>query len=518
MSGNKLCTIAGIFPILLSSSISLKADEPVTPQPRAWYILSQSDTSVLLKGLPQRLQQVNTPEHRQTAVWQGNLDGGQLRITIDADEDVDGEILVGFFADARWELAEPKQVRSFPGPGTYVIDNLIPGKFVLGAMVGSAEKFAKADISPPKGCGLGVHDTWPERIEIKPDTIAETRVLVSNKCYFSNGPVSASGSFGVWEKMDPTNLIMVRTHDPDGNPLPFCQVGVSQLLRNGPRIDRTYYLSTDALGRGYLDSVRGKYTLFVHVQDFIPDSLSQRFYGQNYSAVHDTSDPHVVELVVNPPPTGTAEISGRVQNQFGQPLREFYLRLSPQAEPDKKDSRAGLVTPFMSADGRYSVKNVAPGEYKVEIRHFDYPTHVYRQQDFPLVVVPETPNAAVLADFTVEAKELLYGQAFYDDGAPALYGVWSASFVKDAMGRTTGFGLGFDPSGKFRVCLSAKERQQVLENFAGLVKLTVYETPDRNGTPTKVQVHIDDLSKDTTKPARVVVPRMPSVNGQGSEK
>ena len=183
---------------------------------RAWHILSQADTNGLLLGLPERLGKTLLPSRQATPMWYGVNGGGSITLDVQVDGDAKGEITIGFFANPRWWLAEPVQVRQVVGPGKYTFNRLIPGKYQLGAMFGA----------PPKPVALGVHAKWPVPVEITAGRAATARVLLSTK--FRNEPAGHSGLekgfAGQWEKMDPTRLVTVCTIDAAGQPIPFCRV------------------------------------------------------------------------------------------------------------------------------------------------------------------------------------------------------------------------------------------------------------------------------------------------------
>jgi hypothetical protein len=128
----KRCSLLG-FGLTLLLTAALQAQDardtskPSSETSRAWYILGQTDTAGLLNGLPQRLFQATSDERRSSTVWKGVDNGATLKLRIETEGNVEGQILVGFFKDVNWEAAEPAQVRSFPGPGEYTVERMIPG-------------------------------------------------------------------------------------------------------------------------------------------------------------------------------------------------------------------------------------------------------------------------------------------------------------------------------------------------------------------------------------------------------
>ena len=188
------------------------SSDPVT-----WTVLNTFDANGLLHGLTARLGAALKPSRREEPMWEGVENGGRANIEITVEDDIKGDVYVGFFADPRWWLAEPVQVRQFPGPGRHVAEDLIPGKFYIGAMIGS----------PPRADALGIDQLWPRPVEIKEGKSTNLRIRVSkefedNPC--GQGPFVRKGFSGQWDKMDPARLVTVRTVDADGRPVPFCRI------------------------------------------------------------------------------------------------------------------------------------------------------------------------------------------------------------------------------------------------------------------------------------------------------
>ncbi|HVC97554.1 MAG TPA: redoxin domain-containing protein [Pirellulales bacterium] len=466
-------------------------DADLARRSRAWYILGQSDADSLWFGLAPRLGKAIVPSRRSGPAWQGVEGGGSVELDIDFQGEVDGEIFVGFFADPRWWFADPAQVRRFPKAGRYTVDRLPPGKFHVAAM--------KGDPIHPKA--LGVHRSWPEPIEIRANQSTRVELRVSEKFRFSSRQTSAP------EKLDPTRLITVRTFDAEGNVLPFSSVTLASFRRDAPaKIDRFFELTSDDKGYAYCDQIDGRFKLMTSRFDTVPEQFANLGEFKELAGVFDAQDRPVVTVTWEPYPTGRGEISGRVHDQNGRPLTEYFLTLTYQ-EGDPR--RAGhtyshwLHLPVTDAEGRFQVNGLAPGVYKVRVRHFDYPTHAW-SFDGPEVTVPEQPDATAEIDVEVEAKELRYGRAVFNDGTPVAHGGYIAWFKRhDADRRGTGFSLGTARDGSFRVALSRAEREQLAANSKGSIEVYDY---GKQGDRLKVEIPFDDLSADRERPMKVVLP------------
>jgi hypothetical protein len=464
---------------------------------RAWYVLSQSDTNGLLLGLPERLGKTLLPLRQATPMWYGVDNGGRLALDVQVEGGAKGEITIGFFADPRWWLAEPVQVRQVIGPGRYTFNRLIPGKYRLGAMLGV----------PPQPTALGVHATWPAPIEITAGRTAEARVLLSGR--FQNYPAGLSALAkdfaGQWDKMDPTRLITVRTVDSAGKPVPFCRVTFVD------RGDGTQTLSfhdagTDNQGYAYCDKIDRAFSLCVQRYDFLPERLARRYESRKMATLYNAQDRPVITVKWDDRfPTGTGRLVGQVHDVRKQPLKEFYLTLTRNIgeQHDWSDATSYAISlPIIQLEGRFEVGDLPPGTYIVMVRHFDYSAYCWTF-DGPTVTIPDSSAPVVKFDVEVEAKELLYGRAVHQDGTPVYPGSWTAWSKKDVTDPRGGenFSMRTEKDGSFRIALSREERRRLIASSRGMIDVSA-------SAPAEViQVPINDLSKDPKQPFMVIVPK-----------
>ncbi len=465
---------------------------------RAWYVLSQTDTNGLLLGLPERLGKTLLPSRQATPMWYGVAGGGTLKLDVRVEDGAaKGEITIGFFADARWFLAEPVQVRQVVGPGRYTFTRLIPGKYRLGVMLGV----------PPTPAALGVHATWPAPVEIVPGHTAEARVLLSSK--FQNCPPDLSALAkdfaGQWDKMDPTRMITVRAVDSAGKPVPFCRVTFVD-RGDGTQTLSFHEAGTDDQGYAYCDNFDRAFSLCVQRFDFVPDRLARRYEYRKMTKLYNAQDRPVITIKWDDAfPTGSGRLIGQVHDQNKQPLKEYYLTLTRDIGERQGWSDAttyAIALPIIHPDGRFEVDDLPSGTYTVMARHFDYSAYVWTFNG-PKVTIPESPDAVVKFDVEVEAKELLYGRAVYEDGAPVHPGTWTAWFKKDVTDPRGGesFSMRTEKDGSFRVSLSREERGKLMANSQGMIDVSA------NAPDARVQVPVNHLSKDPKQPLKVVVPR-----------
>lgn len=473
------------------TDVSTATNESVNHEPspavsRAWNVLRQPNTMGIFHGLPQRLDEFLTSP-RTGEAWQGVAGGGSLDFVIDVEGDVDGEIVVGFFADPRWWIAPPVQARSFRGPGEYTVHNLPPGKFFVGAMVGGL----------PQPQAVGVDRRWPDPVTVRTGETARAHLLVSRDFHWSTEVRNSRDFTGDWPPMDPGRLVTVRTVDHEGNSVPYCRI---TLVRRNRRETYDFHeVGTDEKGYAFCDDIAGKFSIIAHWADFVPESMTSRHQWRKIEKLHDSKTRPVITIRWAPFPTGAGVVTGRVHNQRGEPLQGFHLNISRQVgeRQDWSDAHGlAMRIPVTDRSGRFEVKGLAPGSYKITASAFDYHTHVYEWNVDREFTISEGPDAFVEVDVQLEARELFYGRAVYEKGTPVYPGGWTARFQANDS-----FSMGIEPDGRFRVGLSSRERERLAKNSDGMVE--VYSS----GAPkSRVTVHVENLSRDMADPSKVVLP------------
>jgi peroxiredoxin len=471
-----------------------KEEEPGSwEDSRAWYILRQTDSTGLLHGLPQRLGKVIVPSMRQEPMWEGVDDGGSIELEIRVEGDVkgEGEVFVGFFSDPRWWAAPPVQVRRFGGPGRYTVHRLMPGKYYVGAMIGLL----------PRPEAFGVHRRWPAPVEIRKGKTLFVDLLVSSEfkdrvCH----PDQYDGFAGEFGTMDPARLITLRTVDHQGKPAPFCRVTYRD---HDPSSHHSFHdIGTDEQGYSYCGKIDGPFSFSAARYDIIPGNFAQLWQFRRFEKAHNATDREVIIIHWPQYPTGTGKVIGRVHDQHGQPLKQYYLTIKHTEKGERLGSKdwfsIGYKVPVSDPDGRFEIDHLAPGEFRWMVRSFDYPAYAY-SFDMGRFTIAEEDNAVSELDLEVEAKQLLYGRSVYEDGSPVYPGMHIARFGEDDY-----FALNMEKDGSFRVCLSKQEREYLLKNRGGMVEVEgkTGEKWHRLG-----EVHIDKLSKDANNPAGIVFAR-----------
>ena len=475
-------------------------NEPVS----AWFVLHKiagSGTGTgLLHGLAARLHGALDPARLETPLWKGVPDGGSLRLDIQVEGGVKGDIVVGFFSDPRWYLAEPVQVRRFPGPGQYTVDGLPPGRFVLGAMMGQA---AHPD-------AMGIHESWPAPVQIAKDEAAQASVLLSKE-FEAEPDAMGAASLGFLELPAPpmpnrppvpTAPFTVRTVDSQGRPVPFCRISVAQRWAQQPqKVYEFHQTGTNARGSALMDKFIGPFSITAYRRQSDPAVFTSRGQSRRFARIYDTQDRPDISVTWEPFPVGTGTATGQVRDQYGRLLKGYCISLvQDHGDRVSMDDYTSFSyhMPVIDREGRYRFEALPSGTYRASVRSFDYMAFA-DSFEMARITIPPTPNAVVETTIPIEAKELLYGRILRADGKPPDHGGYTIPFERRDPQKQwwRAFSWKLEPDGSFRVCLSWQERLDCMNNCGGMVEIS-------EGSRKMGQVQIDKLSKDAARPTEIV--------------
>lgn len=462
---------------------------------RAWYVLRQWNAGPLLLGLTQRLGKVIESSQRDDRVWTGVVDGGPLELDIAAESDATGEIFIGFFKDPTWS-AEPVQVRRFPGSGQYIVENLPPGKYQIGAMIGSL----------PVATALGVQKTWPKAVKIDSGKIAEAQVLVSEDFQrYSSGWYNKSVSrdfVGDWKHMNPDNLLQGRLIGPDGRPIAFAEIMIRE-HNPGARGIRARNTGTNEQGYYKYDGIDWPYKVTAVWRDLMPSVLGYRYQQMYLNRVLE--GPQTVNFKFEDFATGTATLTGRVSDQNGRPLREYFIAVGKQFDwteklknPDGKYySVSGYRASFISEDGSFKMDNLPSGDFAVRVIPFNIRAYGRERGDQVVLRSGETTNL----NLKVIAKNIFYGRVLFRDDSPAVIKPtpWpgAETSILIPMGLRARGVAEVDDEGYFVVHLSDRE-VEMLESGASRLIINV-PTSERGHRKTMGDFPFKKLAEDKSK-------------------
>ncbi|HCO96900.1 MAG TPA: hypothetical protein DIU00_23680 [Phycisphaerales bacterium] len=443
---------------------------------RGWYVLRQFNAGPLLLGLTQRLGKVIESSQRDDVIWNGIEQGGSLNLNIVVEGDVTGEIFIGFFKDPHWS-SEPDQVRSFPGPGDYLVENLPDGKFQIGAMIGS----------PPAANALGVQQNWPEPVEIEKGKTHSVKVLVSR-----DFQLRASGWYnktvskdfiGDWEDIDTDNPLQGRVTGPGGQAVAFAMVQIRE-YKPGARSIKAPNRGTNENGCYKCDGISWPYTVGVLRYKLLPSTLGCCHQFLFYNRVFEKCE--TVDFQFENYPVGNATVGGHVLDDKGSPLKKFFVDIRTKMDwearknPDGKFySMTGYRVPCLSEDGSYEVDSLPEGDVTIRVIPFNNRMYeMHRGQDIRLQA-----GKATIMNLKVVSKNVLYGRVLFRDGSPAVVkptpwpGATTSILLPMGMGRARGVAE-VDDEGYFALYLSDRE-VETLESGSGWLIINVPTSEER---------------------------------------
>ena len=473
---------------------------------RGWHVLRQLNAGPLLLGLTQRLGRVIESSQRDDVIWNGIEHGGSLKLNIAVEDDVTGAIFIGFFKDPHWSSG-PVQVRSFPGPGDYIVENIPAGKYQIGAMIGS----------PPVANALGVQQAWPEPVEIERDKTNFVNILVSRDFQLrTSGWYNKTVSrdfIGDWEDMDTDNPLQGRVTGPGGQAIAFATVQIRE-YNPGARSIKAPNRGTNENGYYKCDGINWPYRVGVLRYKLLPSVLGYCYQYLFYNRVFEKCD--TVDFQFENYPIGDATVKGHVLDDKGNPLKEFFVCVNTKMDwearknpDDKFYSMTGYRIPCFSEDGSYEVDDLPGGDVTIRVIPFNNQMYeMHRGQDIRLQAGKDT-----IMNLKVVSKNVLYGRVLFRDGSPAIVkpapwpGATTSILFPMGMGRARGVAE-VDDEGYFALYLSARELE-ILESGSARLIIDVPTSEDRR-KKSAGDFPFEKLSADKSK-AGIMKIRRPNI-------
>ena len=455
-------------PSIVGGKTSPAADTVAHPaDSRAWSILRQWNCPPLLLGLTPQLTKMLEPSRRNDPVWQEVANGGTLRLRLDVEGGLPGEVIVGLFKDAAW-LTEPVAVRRLGGAGTHTLKGLPAGRYQIGAMIGGA----------PVPVALGVQRTWPEPIEIQRDQTVTADVLVSEAFqkwasgWYNEGV--AKDYVGQWGDLNETNLLQGQLTGPDGKPIPF---GLIEIREHNPgaRSTATADQGTNEQGLYKYDGMNWPYQVTALWRQAIPSAFGYRRQRMYLSRVLE--GPQRMDFRFEPFPEGTAKVAGRLIDQNGKPVKGFFLRvhMPPFNDLDLSRLTGGYKTqvtydvPFISEDGRFELGGLPAGRATVDIIPFEVQRYQHERGKDVVLAAGETAQV----DVALVGKGVFHGRVLFEDGTPAVItpAPWRGAVTRILMtfGPRAGSIGEVGPDGYFTLYLEDSDTEALAQGNSRLV-------------------------------------------------
>jgi beta-lactamase regulating signal transducer with metallopeptidase domain len=496
------------------------------PRIPAWHLLRQPNVGPVLSPLFVRLVQSLDADIQSGPVWQtGKAQKTHINLDIRAEGNKRGKVMVGFFDRPDWR-DRPRYVRVFPGPGAYVLEDIPPGRYYLGAAMGNLDeqpwdpagiynRYGKCAHPPEEPAGLGVQESWPASLDMARNKPVSVSLLLSPEFGWAGGHIQAETVLawrGDWKEMRPERKITVRTLDESGRPVPFCKL---TFVARGGNGEFTYFLDSgsDENGVAYCDAIDGPFSILIAERyDFRSETLAHLYQCKRMGAVYDSKEKPVIDIRLGAFPVGRGRIAGRVHDQDGNPVKAYFLLIGHEegdrrlGTGDRYESQ--IQQPVVESDGRFTVGGLAGGVYTARVLAFDYYAYASSFDPMTTFTIPERgemPQGLQNIALEFEAKERLYVRALFEDGSPVHPGMWAAWFQKDHGPGGNYFADRIESDGSFRVCLSKKEREELTKNSGGLIEIS---TDIGNNEYRKVgAVRADQLSKKSDQPSIIRFPR-----------
>lgn len=398
-------------PVSADQAVKIATGQPEAPRggSRAWYVLRQSNCGPLLRELPLQLAKMNDPSVQSSAVWKGHDGGVPLEIDVRLEDGATGEILVGLFTDAKWSQV-PIRVEKMSGAGRHTITGVPPGKYQIGAMMGTLLK----------PTALGVHKSWPQPVEVAAGRSNVVEVLVSPQFEHSLGQSYrqiAEACQPGRTVASPDSPVQGRVTDSNGRPVAHVIVQIRQHgLSPGPMpMLMMLDTATDDQGRYFLDKKVGRFTIGVLCQESLPAILGSRSQWVRASGIRQGKAE--INFDLKPFPRGSATLSGRCADQDGKPVQGFLVILEQDAEIDEEEQSQRTYSyrvPCWASDGRFALTDLPPGKHRMRWIPLDH--EAYEFDPAGSVDVEMKDGQASEVAILIRQKGVLYGRVLMEDG------------------------------------------------------------------------------------------------------
>lgn len=205
--------------------------------------------------------------------------------------------------------------------------------------------------------------------------------------------------------------------DAQGDPVADVKIEIRQHNPFTKKVE-TYYVQTDEQGRYEYSNIEWPYTVGVTWSQKTSVAGVYKLQYVRRNKLFDSSKK--LNFNLRAFPTGSASISGRVAVQYGEPFQDFTVRIHRKVDWDDNAAAYiidyGYLLPFSSKDGKFDIKDLPAGIYKVTVFH----PNKWDRYEFPAlqeVVLKNDQTTNVTCE--VFEKPAYYGRVLFEDGKPA---------------------------------------------------------------------------------------------------
>ncbi len=322
---------------------------------------------------------------------------------------------------------------------------------------------------------------------------------------------------GDWGNLNADNLLQGQVTGPNGQPLPFAEILIRE-HNPGAEAIAAPNLGTSEQGYYKYDEMDWPYRITAVWKEPLPSCFGYGYQDLLYNRVLEGSQ--TVNFSFESFPSGDAALTGKIQDQYENPLKEFYLDLGTWykwketwEKPDDNFVRVmGYRFPFISKDGSFKLSNLPADTYSVHVIPFLNQAYNYHK---PVEVKLEAGKETKI-NLEVTAENVYYGRVVFEDGSPALIKPAPSpgdktSIILQIEGDFMATGITqLDAEGYFMVHFNEKELENLKTGKARL--LISVPSSQENWNESMREFPFDLLSKEWSRVKTVKVPRPQPAN------
>jgi hypothetical protein len=153
----------------------------------------------------------------------------------------------------------------------------------------------------------------------------------------------------------------------------------------------------------------------------IPSAFGYRHQYLLYNRIFE--GPETIDFQFDSFPKADAKLSGRVLDENGDPLKEFFIDVRTKMNwdvmknPDGKFYKIiGYHVPFISNDGTFELGGLPDGEVLASVIPFQNEVYEFDRGKEIVLLAGKTSTI----ELKLTAKDIFYGRVLFRDGSPAV--------------------------------------------------------------------------------------------------